>query len=117
MDIEEEEEIDLKKKKLKAIEIERESDAKDFENFMDELEQNKYMRSKINLYVDDESKKISENIPEEPDEEMVQLKELMNDLEIPKKKKELTIKQQLSEADQEIEDFIKELEQVKVHKN
>ena len=108
------------KKKAKALEIEKESEAKDFENFMDELEQNKYMRSKINLYVNDKTKnpdETIENIPEEPDEEMVQLKELMQDLVVPEKKEELTVKQQLSEADQEIEDFIKELEKVKVHKD
>ena len=117
MNIEEEEEVESKKKKGKAMEIQQESDVKDFENFMDELEQNKYMRSKINLYENEKTKEKIEAVPEEPDEEMVQLNELMKDLVVPEKKAKLTAKQQISEAEQEIEDFIKEMEKVKVHKD
>jgi nonsense-mediated mRNA decay protein 3 len=116
MKIEEEEELETKKKKNKALEIEQESEAKDFDNFMDELEQNKYMRSKINLYVNEEKKKEMEEVPEEPDEEMIQLNELMKDLKVPEKEKKKP-EQQMSEIDQEIENFIKEMAKVKVQKD
>lgn len=115
MNIEEEEELEMKKKKAKAVEIERESETKDFENFMDELEQNKYMRTKINLYVNEEIKEKKEK-PEELDEEMVQLGELMKDLAVPPKEP-VPEKKEISEADQEIEDFIREMEKVKVQRD
>ena len=61
---------------------------KDMEAFLDEIEQDKYLRSKMNLYIDDEAvdrlkkKKGGDGEPEERSDEMVKLEELMNDLKI-----------------------------------
>lgn len=112
-----------KKKKLKSLAVEQENEKIDFEDFMDELEQNKYMRSKINLFVDEENlnkkktiEPISENLEEdeEPDEEMVKLDELMNEMVIPEKKDKV---EQVVEAEDDIDLFIKELKKVEVKKD
>ena len=57
---------------------------KDMEDFMDEIEQDKYLRAKINLYVNDD---VVEKIKDDKDgedrsDEMVKLEELMKDLKI-----------------------------------
>ena len=97
-------------KKAKALELETANEEKDFENFMDELEQNKFMRKKINLFVDEDAPADAE----QPDEEMVQLNELMKDLQMPAKKAPAQPPGPPEEG--EIADFIRQLEQVKVHK-
>lgn len=115
-----------KKKKKKVKKIEKNDnleEEKDFENFMDELEQNKFLRNKINLFVDEDKKKfpavnqIEENPEQEDyevDKEMVKLDELMKEMEIPVKKLE-EMKPEINEDD-EIELFIQELKKVEVKK-
>lgn len=103
------------KKGLKAREEEIESEKQDYESFLDELEQSKYLRSKINLFVDEEKlQKVKELAPvDEEEKEMVKLGELMKEMAVPDKEEEPEV---VDEQD-EIDEFIKQLARVNVKKD
>lgn len=91
----EEEELEKKKKK-KDIQQEMELEQQDLEEFYDELEQNKNLRQNINLYKNEEVKG-----DVELDEEMVHLKELVQ---------ELTLKEEEKMEELEVDGFVNQLQ-------
>ena len=104
----------LKKKKAKTLEVEQENEKKAFDAFMFELEQNKYMRSKINMYVVDGG--ITEVKEEEDvDHEMVKLKELITDMVIPTKEKDA--KEIAADNQNNIDSFMNEMGDIKILKD
>lgn len=84
MKMEEESIIEEKKGKKKL----EDDGHKDMEDFLEEIEQDKYLRSKMNLYVNEEAieknkaKKEGEEAGDDRSDEMVKLEELMKDLKI-----------------------------------
>lgn len=118
----EEEKEGKTKKKMRAISRAREeaeaSEKRDYEMFLDELEQSKSLRSKINLFVDEEKMKEVkrlEVVDEEEEKEMVKLEELMKEMNVPESKEEK--KEEKIDEDDEINDFIQKLASVKVKKD
>ena len=71
--------------------------------FIEEIEQDKFMRSKFNLYRDEEGIKAVGDRDLTEDPEMVKLEELMKDLDI---------KEQKVDAEKDIANFLSELDQV-----
>lgn len=98
MEIEDE---DRPEKKLKQKELEKqmELEEREMNAFMDEIEQDKYMRQQMNLYRNEEV--IEKGGYEgEMDEEMVQLGELM---------KELEVKEEAPVDEKDVQQFINEI--------
>ncbi len=98
-DEEEEKNIKMREQEKQIVEEKNEMD-----DFIDEIEQDKFMRSKMMLYRDEDGIKQGTNDVEE-DEEVVKLGELMKNLEIKETKKE-----------QDFDAFVNELEQVSFKK-
>lgn len=92
-----EEGLELKKPKKN-----QEDNTGDMDAFLEELEQDKYLRSKVNLYVNEEGLAQRKKEGEDPDagDEMVKLEELMRDLDIQEEKPTLEdFTQQLDNID------------------
>ena len=101
MKMEEESVVEEKKGKKNHEDDEK----KDLEDFLEEIEQDKYLRSKINIYPNEEvvnklkNNKKQEDDGEDRSDEMVKLEELMNELKI-------------EEEDANLDDFVDELDKI-----
>lgn len=101
--------MDIEKEELKKKEAEKEmeKEKKEMNAFIEEIEQDKFMRSKFNLYRDEEGIREVGDRDCTEDPEMVKLEELMKDLDI---------KEQKVDAERDIKNFLSELEQVNFKK-